>query len=368
MAAAILGSLVLYILSIRGSAFLHTPDTDHSWNGNRGDIASLQQKERPWSPSLQREMTRMTGTEHSALGDAAPLGSQQWRSMEALGPPEKDEMPPVPLELELSQRTRAQLDTLSSSAHLAQPRFGLDTPLDPLVSSSNLKYVHEGDLLKLRLLLDNLTLEGLSSLSVQEVTFQRGSGDEEEEEEDELGRVSGGDRTDVTEDSHTTSGRHRGRRNGRRTASSKGLVRAAFSQVVVRARYQVRGSAAGFLTFREDGNLTLTAPTVFLTSRLSLILPPPPPMSPPRPTAAPHRRHGGRVKVVRVRSEVSTGPTTLILQPAEHPPNWVRQQVQTKLEELSGDLSHGHGAVRRLLHLWGKLLKRLIHRTARAIA
>lgn len=93
----------------------------------------------------------------------------------------------------------------------------------------------------------------------------------------------------MTTDTHITSGRHRGRRNGRRTASSKGLVRAAFSQVVVRARYQVRGSAGGFITFRESGNLTLTAPTVFLTSRLSLILPPPPPLSPPRPATAPHR-------------------------------------------------------------------------------
>ncbi|XP_050695703.1 uncharacterized protein LOC126985190, partial [Eriocheir sinensis] len=220
----------------------------------------------------------------------------------------------------------------------------------------------------LRLLLDNLTLEGLSSLSVQEVTFQRGpDGGEDAEDEDDLGHAH--THEDIDGDPQTHAIQH-GRRNGRRVASSRGLVRAAFSQVVVRARYQVRGSAGGFLTFRESGNLTLTAPTVFLTSRLGLILPPPtPPLSSPqRKVKTPHRRHGGRVKIVRVRSEISTVPTTLTLQPAAHPPQWVRQQVQTKLEELSGDLSHGHGAVRLLLHRWGKLLKRLIHRTARAIA
>ena len=104
------------------------------------------------------------------MEDIPPVGSEPWRHMESLEPPEKEESPPVPIEEELSQRTRAQLDALSRSAHLAQPRFGLDTPLEPLHSSSSLKYVHEGDLLKLRLLLDNLTLEGLSSLSVQEVS------------------------------------------------------------------------------------------------------------------------------------------------------------------------------------------------------
>lgn len=144
--------------------------SDQSWSGAGEAVVSSQQNERPWSPSLQREMTRMTGTEQSNLEDVVPLVSEQWQPVEALGPPEKEDRPHVPLETELSQRTRAQLDTLSRSAHLAQPRFGLDIPLDPLVSSSSLKYVHEGDLLKLRLLLDNLTLEGLSSLSVQEVS------------------------------------------------------------------------------------------------------------------------------------------------------------------------------------------------------
>lgn len=93
-----------------------------------------------------------------------------WQPLEALGPPGEEVH--VPLEEELSQRTRLQLEALARSAHLPQPRFGLDTPLDPLASSSTLKYVHEGELLKLRLLLDNLTLEGLGSLSVQEVSLR----------------------------------------------------------------------------------------------------------------------------------------------------------------------------------------------------
>ncbi|XP_063846165.1 uncharacterized protein LOC135091989 isoform X2 [Scylla paramamosain] len=348
MAGLLLRTVLVYTLTICCGASLH--NTDEGYVPTEDTDTRPKPIELPWSPSLEREMARSAGTEGS-LENVQPLESDHWRSIDTLGHPEEEEMPLVPIEIELSQRTRAQLDTLSRSAHLAQPRFGLETPLDPLSSSSSLKYVHEGDLLKLRLVLDNLTLAGLSSLSVQEVTFQRGPAEEE---------VS---RHDLAEG----GGRH-GRRNGRRAASSSGLVRAAFSQVVVRAKYQVRGSAGGFLTFRESGNLTLTAPTVFLTSRLALILPPPPPLSPLRSAATPHRRHGGRVKVVRVRSEVTTGPTTLTIQPAAHPPKWVRQQVQTKLEELSKDLSRGHGAVRRLLHLWGKLLKRLIHRTARAIA
>ncbi|MPD03479.1 hypothetical protein E2C01_099119 [Portunus trituberculatus] len=112
-------------------------------------------------------MARRGATESSSE-HVQPLESDHWRSIDTLSPRQEEERPLVPIEIELSQRTRAQLDTLSRSAHLAQPRFGLETPLDPLSSSSSLKYVHEGDLLKLRLVLDNLTLAGLSSLSVQE--------------------------------------------------------------------------------------------------------------------------------------------------------------------------------------------------------
>ncbi|KAK8395538.1 hypothetical protein O3P69_005564 [Scylla paramamosain] len=338
MAGLLLRTVLVYTLTICCGASLH--NTDEGYVPTEDTDTRPKPIELPWSPSLEREMARSAGTEGS-LENVQPLESDHWRSIDTLGHPEEEEMPLVPIEIELSQRTRAQLDTLSRSAHLAQPRFGLETPLDPLSSSSSLKYVHEGDLLKLRLVLDNLTLAGLSSLSVQEVTFQRGPAEEEASRHD---LAEGG-------------GRH-GRRNGRRAASSSGLVRAAFSQVVVRAKYQVRGSAGGFLTFRESGNLTLTAPNC--VSHLTPCSHPAAATASVTATLCCYTTQASRGK--------GEGPTTLTIQPAAHPPKWVRQQVQTKLEELSKDLSRGHGAVRRLLHLWGKLLKRLIHRTARAIA
>lgn len=46
---------------------------------------------------------------------------------------------------------------------------------------------------------------------------------------------------------------------------------------------------------------------------------------------------------------------------------WLLSLMLQQLEELSSDLSHGHGAVRLLLRRWGKLLKRLVHRTARSL-
>ncbi|KAG7173057.1 hypothetical protein Hamer_G008579 [Homarus americanus] len=154
--------------------------------------------------------------------------------------------------------------------------------------------------------------------------------------------------------------RPRGRRP-RPPTTTEGVIRVAFSQVTVKAKYQVRGSAGGFLTFRESGDLTLTAPTVFLTTRLNVTLPQP---------STSHRRRTqrhGRVKVLWLKSDVSIASTTLNLHPGAYPPEWVRQQVQSKLEELSSDLSQGHGAVRLLLRRWGKMLKKLIHRTARSV-
>ncbi|ROT78159.1 hypothetical protein C7M84_003122 [Penaeus vannamei] len=150
--------------------------------------------------------------------------------------------------------------------------------------------------------------------------------------------------------------------SARPPVTSEGLVRVAFKQVKVKATYQVRGSAGGFFTFREGGDLTLAVPTVFLTSRLNVTLPGFSDSS--RRRLIP--RHG-RVKVLWVHSDVSIANTKLTLEPGAYPPEWVRQQVQTKLEELSSDLSHGHGAVRLLLRRWGKLLKRLVHRTARSL-
>lgn len=145
--------------------------SEPAWGRGAGEgITALRQKtQRGWSPSLQQE--EAAGTDHWGSEDIPPLRPDQWQPVEALGPPGEEGLPRVPLEEELSERTRGQLEVLARSAHLAQPRFGLDTPLDPLASSSTLKYVHEGELLKLRLLLDNLTLEGLSSLSVQEVSL-----------------------------------------------------------------------------------------------------------------------------------------------------------------------------------------------------
>lgn len=144
--------------------------SETAWGRGAGEgITAVRQKtQRGWSPSLQQEETART--DHWGSEDVPPLRPDQWQPVEALGPPGEEGQTRVPLEKELSERTREQLEVLARSAHLAQPRFGLDTPLDPLASSSTLKYVHEGELLKLRLLLDNLTLEGLSSLSVQEVS------------------------------------------------------------------------------------------------------------------------------------------------------------------------------------------------------
>ncbi|XP_071544063.1 uncharacterized protein [Panulirus ornatus] len=303
---------------------------------------------------------------------------------------------------DLAERVWTRLAALARTAHLPQPRLGLNLPLDPLHSSSTLKYVHEGELLRLRLLLDNLTLEGLKSLSVQEVSFQRPPGDAdafafthhqqggppgqvrdwyrghdlrdepprgdwgmEESAEDEAWPPLPTARQEGVGGAGAGGGDERRRRSrGRRPrppATSEGVIRVAFTQVTVRATYQVRGSAGGFFTFRESGDLTLTAPTVFLTSRVNVTL--------PSPRQAERRRtpRHGRVKVLWLKSDVSVAAPRLTLQPAAYPPEWVRQQVQTKLEELSSDLSHGHGAVRLLLRRWGKLLKKLIHRTARAI-
>lgn len=144
--------------------------SETAWGRGAGEgITAVRQKtQRGWSPSLQQEETART--DHWGSEDVPPLRPDQWQPVEALGPPGEEGQTRVPLEEELSERTREQLEVLARSSHLAQPRFGLDTPLDPLASSSTLKYVHEGELLKLRLLLDNLTLEGLSSLSVQEVS------------------------------------------------------------------------------------------------------------------------------------------------------------------------------------------------------
>ncbi|KAK8752960.1 hypothetical protein OTU49_008409 [Cherax quadricarinatus] len=299
---------------------------------------------------------------------------------------------PLPVTHDLAHKVWSRLAALGSSAHLPQPRLGMSQPLEPLHSSSTLKYLHEGDLLRLRLLLDNLTLEGLSSLSVQEVSFEVSGREVLQQQTPTAALIKDwnmdhliqdqpytGDWNRQTEDipSGAPSGR-RGHKHGRKNTrggkkssrgqkprppdTTEGVIRVAFTQVRVRAKYQVRGSAGGFLTFRESGDLTLTAPTIFLTTRLNLTL--------PHHTSSTHRRstqRHGRVKVLWMKNEVSISSTNLLLQPAAYPPEWVRQQVQSKLEELSSDLSHGHGAVRLLLRRWGKLLKKLIQRTARAI-
>ncbi|XP_042871831.1 uncharacterized protein LOC122253096 isoform X2 [Penaeus japonicus] len=310
---------------------------------------------------------------------------------------------------DLAEATSRRLSSLAKSAHRPLPRLGLPVALDPLRSSSTLKYVHEGDLLRLRLVLDNVTLEGFKSMTVQEVSFNlhpddmyddlfagvsRGHqeaapadavggedhvddwyDDEPPDEkepswDDDLYRYERWEKLamqdpEAAEGADATRGadRRKGReRKQRPPVTSEGLVRVAFKQVKVRATYQVRGSAGGFFTFREGGDLTLAVPTVFLTSRLNVTLPGFSDSS--RRRVMP--RHG-RVKVLWVHSDVSIASTKLTLEPGAYPPEWVRQQVQTKLEELSSDLSHGHGAVRLLLRRWGKLLKRLVHRTARSL-
>lgn len=314
---------------------------------------------------------------------------------------------------DLAEATSRRLSSLAKSAHRPLPRLGLPVALDPLRSSSTLKYVHEGDLLRLRLVLDNVTLEGFKSMTVQEVSFnlhpddlyddmftgvsrghhaggQAGAEDGEDhvadwyddddeaadEEEpawdDDLYRYERWEKLAMQDPEAGEGGgaargggeRRQGReRKQRPPVTSEGLVRVAFKQVKVKATYQVRGSAGGFFTFREGGDLTLAVPTVFLTSRLNVTLPGFSDSS--RRRLIPSRH--GRVKVLWVHSDVSIANTKLTLEPGAYPPEWVRQQVQTKLEELSSDLSHGHGAVRLLLRRWGKLLKRLVHRTARSL-
>ncbi|XP_068235063.1 uncharacterized protein [Palaemon carinicauda] len=286
------------------------------------------------------------------------------------------------------------LVSLARSAHRPASRLGIDIPLDPLRSSSELKYVHEGDLLHLKLVLDNVTLIGFKSLTVQEVTFKRpddgfsrepwaadtgGGGHhyrgEEEEQDydysegdlypyDDWSRMEMQDSPTAGATTYQKGAVSRGRtpRGSDTPSSSEGIIRVAFKQMAVKAKYQVRGNAEGYFTFRESGDLTLTSPTVFLTTRLNVTLPGF--GYHPHQTAIP--RHG-RVKVLWARSNVSIGSTSLLLQPGAYPPEFVRQQVQSKLEELTSDLSHGHGAVRLLLRRWGRLVKRLIHRTAQSL-
>ncbi|ROT65910.1 hypothetical protein C7M84_016108 [Penaeus vannamei] len=70
---------------------------------------------------------------------------------------------------DLAEAPSRRLSSLAKSAHRpCRPRSPV--ALDPLRSSSTLKYVHEGDLLRLRLVLDNVTLEGFKSMTVQEVS------------------------------------------------------------------------------------------------------------------------------------------------------------------------------------------------------
>ncbi|XP_069174705.1 uncharacterized protein [Procambarus clarkii] len=358
--------LLLLLLATPTCGIVYTPVTDHV-AGPESDYPWPLTEDEPRSPALEDDL------------------------------PGASARPGHPLTHQLAEKVWSRLAALAQSAHLPQPRLGLAQPLDPLHSASTLKYLHEGDLLRLRLLLDEVTLEGLNSLSVQEVSF-KGADSEEDEFPPAFRRHTPGQVRDwlkddlvmhhkafpsdwnieQAEESPTMSStgveeqrevkrgrgskkRPRGqKKRPRPPATAEGVVRVAFTQVRVRAKYQVRGSAGGFLTFRENGDLDLTAPTIFLTTRLNLTLPHPP--SHRRRT----QRHA-RVKVLWLRSDVTISTTTLLLQPEAYPPEWVRQQVQTKLEELSSDLSHGHGAVRLLLRRWGKLLKKLIQRTARAI-
>lgn len=90
---------------------------------------------------------------------------------------------------------------------------------------------------------------------------------------------------------------HRGPGGGGRGMVREGVVRVAFREVQVRAKYQVRGSARGFLTFKESGDLVLSSPTVFLISRLTLSIPPPPPTGSGR-SAVQRRYCGPRIVVV----------------------------------------------------------------------
>ena len=74
---------------------------------------------------------------------------------------------------DLCARISEALSALAQSANRSHSEFGLKTPLEPLYGAAPLKYVHEGDLLTLRLLLDNITLTGFTSMTVQEVrTYQ----------------------------------------------------------------------------------------------------------------------------------------------------------------------------------------------------
>ncbi|XP_018018234.1 uncharacterized protein LOC108674774 [Hyalella azteca] len=74
-------------------------------------------------------------------------------------------------EEELCAVVASALLALAQKAHQTHPKLGLKSPLEPLHGAAPLKYVHEGDVLKLRLLLDNITLTGFSSMTVQEVKF-----------------------------------------------------------------------------------------------------------------------------------------------------------------------------------------------------
>lgn len=65
---------------------------------------------------------------------------------------------------------KESLIALGRNASRPQPKLGLNLPIEPLYAVAPLRYLHEGDLLKLRLQLNNVSLEGLSSLTLQEVS------------------------------------------------------------------------------------------------------------------------------------------------------------------------------------------------------
>ena len=58
---------------------------------------------------------------------------------------------------------------MAESSNKPHPRLGLTQPLKHLSGGGPLKYLHEGDLLRLRLTLENISLYGLETLAVQEV-------------------------------------------------------------------------------------------------------------------------------------------------------------------------------------------------------
>ncbi|XP_076036677.1 uncharacterized protein LOC143022398 [Oratosquilla oratoria] len=355
---------------------------------------------------------------------------------------------------ELRVSLKHHLEELAHESHHPQPQFGIHFTLDPFTSTSSptsyptvsspsssspsptssvkakssvsdgsitgsgrsmLKYVHEGDMLTLKLKLRNISLHGVRTLVVKRVGLTTPSGidydelalyamrlghnsppDYEETDEEMDLEITEDDHfavednpmgvdTDQDYDERTSFLLAYGDMDDKfpknydyyggydyyygdypaatstdsdETLRLEGFVEVNLAPVRAEAVYTVRGNAGGYLAFTERGDLELRTPSLTLTSYFNLTFPE---VQPTNPWRNAKRKSGrGSVLVQGLRTEVDMAGCVLQLTPRQRPPEWVHVQLQNKLQELADEVEQGRGPVPRLVLGWSRLLKRLI--------